>query len=103
VGRSLRAARRRAGLSQRGLARRSGVAQPTIARIETGLDSPRLTTLTRLLDECGDALEVVARLGDGIDRTQIRLLLALAPADRLAGLAEEAPTLERLDRARRLR
>jgi transcriptional regulator with XRE-family HTH domain len=102
AGRSLRHARRRAGLSQRALAARSGVAQPTVARIESGKDDPRIGTLERLLQACGETIEAVAQLGVGIDRTQIRVLLALTPAQRVATLADEAPTLDRLSRARRI-
>src|SRR5579864_5674600 len=64
-GPALRRARRRAGLTQRGLAARTGVAQPTIARIERGLDDPRVRTLSRLLQACGETLEVSPTLGVG--------------------------------------
>lgn len=99
VAHSLRNARRRAGLSQRGLAARTGVAQPTIARIESGVDTPRVDTLERLLNACGDGLEAGPLAGSGVDRTQIRVLLALTPAERAATLADEASTLDRLSRA----
>ena len=102
AGRSLHHARRRAGLSQRALAARSGVAQPTIARIEGGKDDPRIGTLERLLQACGETVETVTKLGVGIDRTQIRVLLALTPAQRVATLADEAPTLSRLIGSRRI-
>ncbi|HTO89020.1 MAG TPA: helix-turn-helix transcriptional regulator [Thermoanaerobaculia bacterium] len=55
----LRDARRRAGLSQRGLGRRAGVPQATVARIEEGRTSPRFETLDRLLAACG--FDLVAR------------------------------------------
>lgn len=100
--RSIRQARRRAGLSQRALAGQSGVAQPTIARIETGKDDPRIGTLERLLQACGETVEAIPQLGIGIDRTEIRVLLALTPAQRVATLADEAQTLDRLSRARRI-
>ena len=102
IGRSVRLARRRAGLSQRALGARTGVAQPTIARIERGDDNPRFATVVRLLDACGDALEVVPRAGAGVDRTEIRVLLAMTPAERAAGLVAEAATLDRLSRAERV-
>ena len=102
VGRSLRNARRRAGLSQRALAALTGVAQPTIARIEGGKDNPRVDTLERLLNACGDSIEAVPRTGFGIDRTVIRLLLDLTPAERVATLAVEALTMERLSQAHRI-
>jgi len=102
AGRSLRNARRRAGLSQRALAARTGVAQPTIARIERGHDDPRICTLERLLHACDETIEVIARAGSGIDRTEIRVLLALSPAQRMASLVDEAPAMDRLRQARRI-
>jgi transcriptional regulator with XRE-family HTH domain len=102
AGRALRKARRRAGLSQRALAARTGVAQPTIVRIERGQDDPRIGTLERLLLACNETIEVLPRAGNGIDRTEIRVLLKLSPADRMASLVEEAPAIERLGRSRRI-
>ena len=98
--RSLRQARRRAGLTQRDLAQRTGVAQPTIARIEGGHEVPQVDTLERLLRACGESLEVLPAAGAGVDRSSIRVLLARTPAERIATLVKEAPTLERLSKAR---
>jgi transcriptional regulator with XRE-family HTH domain len=84
AGRMLRHARSRATLTQRALAERTGIPQETIARIERGRVDPRVGTLDRLLEGCGYGLEVEARLGIGIDRTQIGALLALDPSERLA-------------------
>ncbi|MDQ6618027.1 MAG: helix-turn-helix domain-containing protein [Actinomycetota bacterium] len=102
AGRELRAARRRARLSQRALAARTGVAQPTIARIERGQDDPRVGTLDRLLRACDETLATVPLAGSGIDRTEIRVLLALTPAQRVASVADEARLLDRLTHARRI-
>jgi predicted transcriptional regulator len=102
AGRELRNARRRAGLSQRALAARTGVAQPTIARIERSQDDPRVGTLDRLLRACDETLESVPVAGSGIDRTEIRVLLRLTPAQRVASLLDEARTLDRLTHARRV-
>ena len=102
VGCSVRNARRRAGLTQRAVAAKTGVAQPTIARIERGQDDPRFGTLQRLLLGCDEAIEVLPRAGAGIDRTEIRVLLGLTPAERVAALVEEARTLDRLARAKRI-
>jgi transcriptional regulator with XRE-family HTH domain len=102
AGHSLRSARRRAGLSQRALAARTGVAQPTIARIERGHDDPRIGTLERLLCACDETIEVLPRAGSGIDRTEIRVLLALSPAQRMASLVDEAPVMERISQSRRI-
>ena len=49
----LRAARRRAGLTQRELASRAGTAQSVVARIESGQTSPAAATLARLLAAAG--------------------------------------------------
>ena len=87
--RMLRHARRRAGLTQRQLAAETGIPQETIARIEAGRVDPRVGTLDRLLEGCGFGLEHLPRLGIGIDRTQIRELLAVPP-DRRLDLAIES-------------
>ena len=80
---ALRHARRRKGFSQRELARRAGVQQPVVARIESGTVTPRVDTLQRLLEACGESLMTGPRLGEGIDRSQIRESLKLPPAERL--------------------
>ena len=82
AGRMLRVARRRAGLSQRALAARTNIPQPSIARIEAGITKPRVDTLERLLTATGHGLEVEARLGDGVDRSLIRAMLAMTPDER---------------------
>jgi transcriptional regulator with XRE-family HTH domain len=82
-GRMVRYARRRAGLTQRELAAKSGIPQETIARIEADRVDPRVGTLDRLLEACAMGLEVMPRLGIGIDRTQFQRLLDLSPSERL--------------------
>ncbi len=84
AGRMVREARRRAKLTQRQLAAKSGIPQETIARIERGRADPRVNTLDRLLEACDLGLDVMPRLGIGIDRTQIQALLRLSPSERLA-------------------
>jgi transcriptional regulator with XRE-family HTH domain len=79
----VREARGRARLTQRQLSAKSGIPQETIARIERGRADPRVTTLDRLLEACEFGLEVMPRLGIGIDRTQIYELLKLTPSERL--------------------
>jgi len=91
----LRTARRRAGLSQRVLAERAGVTQAAISRIEDGKTSPRFDTLERLLEACGFTLELAHWLGEGVDRTAIRELLRLSPAERARLAVQEAHNLER--------
>lgn len=83
AGRMLRDARHRAELTQRQLAQKSGIPQETIARIERGRTDPRVNTLDRLLAACEFGLEVMPRLGIGVDRTQIQALLRLSPTERL--------------------
>ena len=56
--RLLRAARERAGLTQRELARRAGSAQSVVARIEQGRTDPSSATLARLLAAAGFELRV---------------------------------------------
>jgi predicted transcriptional regulator len=67
-----------------------------VARIEAGSIDPRTATLTRLLDAAGSTLTVEPALGAGLDRTQIRELLALSPGERARLAVEDARNLERL-------
>jgi transcriptional regulator with XRE-family HTH domain len=97
--RTLRDARRRAGLTQRALATRTGIPQPAIARIERGTVVPRVDTLDRLLAGCGEELGIERRPGLGIDRTSIRALLRLTPAQRIHVATREGRNLERLERS----
>jgi transcriptional regulator with XRE-family HTH domain len=96
AGALLRHARRRGGLSQRELAKRTGVPQPAIARIESGHSVPRTDTLERLLRGCGARLEAAPAAGQGIDRSAIRRLLALSPAQRARLAVREARNLEKV-------
>ena len=52
-------ARHEKGLSQAKLASAAGVKQPVVARLETGVNSPRLDTLLKVLTPLGKTLEVV--------------------------------------------
>jgi predicted transcriptional regulator len=96
AGLMLAAARRRAGLSQRRLATAAGVPQSTVGRIEAGLIDPRASTLRTLLRACGEDLEVVTRLGIGVDRSQIRERLALSPRERLDEAVRSWRAIERI-------
>jgi transcriptional regulator with XRE-family HTH domain len=89
AGRMLREARRRARLTQRQLAAKSGIPQETIARIERGRADPRVNTLDRLLAACEMGLEVMPRLGIGIDRTQIQERIRFPMAERLAAAMDD--------------
>lgn len=86
----LRAARGRAGLSQRALAQRAGTTQSVVVRIERGATSPGWDTLHRLLRAAGFDLEaeIVPRptarshmMGD------VARILQLSPEDRLREVA----------------
>jgi transcriptional regulator with XRE-family HTH domain len=58
-GETLRAARRRAGLSQTELAKRARTSQATISAYESGAKEPGLSTLERLLASTGHRLELL--------------------------------------------
>ena len=97
--RILRYARRRARLTQRVLASASGIPQETIARIESGTTQPRFDTLDRLLEAAGFELEVMPRLGVGVDRTLIASTLKLNPTERLEQGQRAARDMEALGAA----
>ncbi|MEK6619648.1 MAG: helix-turn-helix domain-containing protein [Chloroflexota bacterium] len=99
--RLIRAARRKAGITQRALAGRSGVPQPTIAAIEAGRQDPRFGTLDRLLRACGYELDIRHVLGEGVDRTLIHEMLRLTPGERVRRAGEEARAIAPFGRARR--
>lgn len=52
-------ARRDKGISQKELERLSGVKQPIIARLETDVTDPQLTTILKILQPLGKTLAVV--------------------------------------------
>ena len=85
VARLIRSAREHAELSQAALASRLRTTQSVISRWESGRDTPRLATLSRILRTCGFRLSVVAE-PDDVDRAQIREQLARTPAQRLASV-----------------
>lgn len=58
VGSAVRAARRRAGVSQTELAARAGTSQPSIARLEKGQVSPTVITLDRIARALGTDLVI---------------------------------------------
>lgn len=93
--RILRQARRRAGLTQRQLSELVGVPQSQIAKIESGAIVPRVDTLDRLLEACGEGLESRPRRGIGVDRTLAQELLKLSPAERVRTAAVEAERMSR--------
>ena len=82
-GNVVRAARLKAGLTQRELAERVGTTQSAVARWEKGVESPRLDTLSSLLRACGIEGDLTFRRHDDVDRAQIREHLGMSPAERL--------------------
>jgi transcriptional regulator with XRE-family HTH domain len=61
IARLVREARSDAGITQAELARRAGTAQPAVAAYETGMRTPSVATLERLLSACECDLELHAR------------------------------------------
>jgi hypothetical protein len=82
VGRFLREVRVEADLTQAALARRAGTSQAAVARYESGVSSPAVTTLERLVAACGRTLEI------GAPHTSTRDLSG-ARARRLRALKQE--------------
>ena len=84
---AVREARRRAGLTQGGLAGRAGTSQASISDIERGRRQPTVELLDRLLRECGRTLvvdDVKKPALDADDVMLLRLNRSLSPAERLA-------------------
>lgn len=70
VGSTIRDARRRAGLTQAGLAERLGTTQSSVARWERGATSPTVATLERIAGALGSALAVTLRGPDVVDPSE---------------------------------
>jgi transcriptional regulator with XRE-family HTH domain len=84
-GQLLRDARRRHRVTQQQLAARARTSQAAISRIERGVVSPSVATLTHLLDLLGEELELDAKRMDwGHDVTLIESKLDRTPAQRVA-------------------
>lgn len=78
VGRTVRWARKRAGLTQHQLAQLLGVPQPSIARIEAGTVVPRTATLVAILEATGHRLSVEPmRAGADLEGIADRLRLTV--------------------------
>ena len=91
VAETLRAARRRHGVSQRALARRSRTSQTHVSRIERGEVSPSVDTLARLLEVLGERLELSAVPGPRGNATTEELredFERLSPGERIVRAAE---------------
>jgi len=83
-------------MTQRVLAEATGVPQSSIARIEGGSSIPRVDTLQRLLRATGTDLEAEPRLGEGVDRSLIRAMLAMTPDERGRAAARAGRSLAAL-------
>jgi transcriptional regulator with XRE-family HTH domain len=83
----LRAARRRAGLTQRELALRLGVSQAAVAKLERPGANPTFETLAGALRATGHRLELQALPSrGGVDESLVRRQSELSPGERLRGL-----------------
>ena len=85
--RLVRWARLHTGQSQAQVSEKTGIAQSTISRIEGGKFDPHFSVVRRLLRACGYDLELGPALGYGVDRSEIRQGLRMAPAERVAAAA----------------
>jgi transcriptional regulator with XRE-family HTH domain len=84
AGELLREVRRRHGLTQAQLAARARTSQAAISRIERGLVSPSVATLTSLLDLMGEELRLDAEPIDyGHDASLFEKTLAMTVAERI--------------------
>lgn len=80
---TLRDARAKAGLSLRELASRAGTSHATLSAYEQGRKAPTVTTFLRILEACGNAVDIVLqhriREADGIPRgEELESVLKLA-------------------------
>lgn len=83
---TIRAARRHRGWTQGELAQRIATTQSAVSRWERGHEEPRLSTLQRILTECG--LQAMLTIDDGVDRSKIRSRLELTPLERLGKVSD---------------
>jgi transcriptional regulator with XRE-family HTH domain len=79
----IKAARERAGLTQKQLAQRMSVSQPVVARLERRGANPRLSTLDRVIAATGHGLDLTLTPPFGIDETMIAADLELTADQRL--------------------
>jgi transcriptional regulator with XRE-family HTH domain len=106
VGRLVRDARQRHGLSQQRLARRCLTSQRHISRIERGEVSPSVETLERLLRAMGERLELEATPGPRGNQSTAELKAALedtTPGERISETAALSEFLTGIEPRRKLR
>ncbi len=101
LGRILRDARRRAGVSQRRLATRTGIAAPSISRIENGRESPSFERFAACLEALGfePTVELRELTGSRADPIHLAAEAQLTPSQRLESLFEWMRFGDRLARA----
>lgn len=95
VGTALRAARRRAGLSQAALAARAGTSQATISAYESGAKAPSVATLDRLLGAAGARLTVELAPPPVVTPTRAQAEAAGRTFESVLALAEALPVRHR--------
>lgn len=102
---TLKEARRKAALTQTGLAERLGKSQATVASLERPGANPTVSTLDDALRATGHRLELRAvRHTPSVDETLIARNLRLTPAERLAAFETAQREVSALrGRARRAR
>ena len=105
AGATLRAARRRAGLTQSDLAARAGTSQATISAYENGVKQPFVVTFNRLLAAAGSRLAVESVARPVIRPTAAQHARAARTLMEVLALAEALPVRHdpplRLPRTRR--
>lgn len=80
---AIRAARLRAGLSQRVLAGRAGTTQNAISRWERGVVEPGLDTVASIVAACGFQLRLSIADPDPADAAMHTVAEAMTPRERL--------------------
>ena len=86
----VREARKRAGLTQVVLAARAGVPQSTVARIESGAQTPSTDMVERLVHACGFDIRVGLGEPDAGTLSLFERALGRTPAERLADATRAA-------------
>lgn len=96
AGEMVRAARERAGISQRRLALRAGTSQDAISRIERGIEAPTIERLRKLLLALGEELRIGSVAAAGETPAAAR---NMSPAERLRESASWNRVATRLELA----
>jgi transcriptional regulator with XRE-family HTH domain len=97
VAAAIRAARRRAGLSQHDLARRGGTSQATVSAYENGRKQPTVETFHRLLAAAGSRLVMEPAERPVVQVSDAQLAQAGATLLQVLELAAALPTRHRHD------